>query len=106
MNDNTQDYAARASGATMGFILGAAVGAGLALLLAPATGADTRRRLGQTAKRWGSNVRDGVETARSRINDNIHGLKDDVEQAVSSGRDAFSRSRESRGSETSMNPNP
>ena len=102
MNDNTQDYAARASGATMGFIIGAAVGAGLALLLAPAAGSDTRRRLGQTAKRWGSTMRDGVETARSRINENIHGLKSDVEEAVTSGRDAFARSRESR-SET---PNP
>lgn len=36
-----------------GFLLGAVVGAGLALLLAPATGGETRKKLGETARRIG-----------------------------------------------------
>jgi gas vesicle protein len=36
----------------MGFALGAMLGAGLALLLAPAAGAETRRKIGETARRW------------------------------------------------------
>ena len=37
----------------MGFFVGALVGAGVALLLAPAPGGHTRRRLADTAKRPG-----------------------------------------------------
>ena len=33
------------------FLVGAILGAGVALLFAPATGADTRRKLGNTANR-------------------------------------------------------
>jgi len=41
-----------------GFVLGAVVGAGLALLLAPAKGGDTRKKLGQTARRIRSRASD------------------------------------------------
>jgi len=43
-----------------GFLLGAVVGAGVALLLTPATGGDMRRKLGQTARRIGSRAGDLV----------------------------------------------
>jgi hypothetical protein len=43
-----------------GFLLGAVVGAGLALLLAPATGGETRRKLGETAKKIGNRASDLV----------------------------------------------
>ena len=41
-----------------GFLLGAVVGAGIALLLAPSPGGDTRRKLGETARRLGSRASD------------------------------------------------
>ena len=45
MSDNHTD-------ALTAFLLGAAVGAGVALLLAPQSGEETRRRLGETALEW------------------------------------------------------
>jgi gas vesicle protein len=82
----------RSSSSVMGFMIGAAIGAGIALLLAPASGPETRRRLGQSAKRWSSGMRDGMEQARGRVGE----LKDDVRTAVQSGREAFARERDSR----------
>jgi len=91
------------SGAMVGFVVGAALGAGLALMLAPASGHETRRRLGQTARRWGSSVRDGVDQARERLKDvrsdvqgRIGGLKEDVSTAIASGRNAYARERDAR----------
>ena len=48
-------------GITMaGFLMGAIVGAGLALLLAPAPGGETRQKLGETARRIGRRASDMV----------------------------------------------
>ena len=110
MHEYTQDtgrysnaFNERSSSAMTGFIIGAAIGAGVALLLAPAPGVETRRRLGQTARRWGSNMKHGAEQANDRLGDVTHDvqgrlntLKDDVRTAVAAGRDAFSREREGR----------
>jgi len=52
---------------TAGLILGALVGAGLALLLAPQSGADTRRSLVRRARRLADDTRDRYEEARHRI---------------------------------------
>ena len=49
---NDVSRGAAATGSTMtGFFVGALVGAGIALLLAPAPGGETRRKLGETARR-------------------------------------------------------
>jgi len=82
----------RSNAPLIGFMLGAAVGAGLALLLAPASGSETRRRIGETSHRWGSRVRNGVDQARGHLS----GLKQDVEAAVASGRESFARERDAR----------
>ena len=50
-----------------GLILGALVGAGLALLLAPQSGADTRRSLARRARRLADDARDRYEEARHQI---------------------------------------
>lgn len=85
---NDQDLERGMSSMTS-FIMGAAVGAGLALLLAPDRGSETRRRLGQTAQRWSSKVKDGMDD-----------VKDNVKSAVDTGRDAFRRERDNLRSET------
>jgi len=82
------------------FIVGAAVGAGLALLLAPDRGSETRRRLGQTAQRWGSHVQDGMGDLKDKVQGTMGDLKDNVRSAVDSGRDAFRRERDTMRSET------
>lgn len=114
MNDRMGDEMARGGSALMGFVAGAVVGAGLALLFAPASGADTRKKLGQVAGR----VRDGVGEqihhakeyvghAKERVGDQIGSakerlgeLKSDVNTAIDSGREAFRSERDAR-SETS-----
>jgi len=85
---NDQDLERGMSSMTS-FIMGAAVGAGLALLLAPDRGSETRRRLGQTAKRWSSQMKDGMQD-----------VKDNMQNAVDTGRDAFRRERDNLRSET------
>ncbi|HXY18503.1 MAG TPA: YtxH domain-containing protein [Gemmatimonadales bacterium] len=50
-----------------GLILGALVGAGLALLLAPQTGAETRRTLARRARQLTGDARDRYEEARERV---------------------------------------
>ena len=50
-----------------GLILGALVGAGLALLLAPQSGADTRRGLARKARHLAEEARDRYDDARQRV---------------------------------------
>lgn len=91
-SEDMRDYVERGTSGVVGFMLGAAIGAGIALLLAPESGRDTRRRLGQTARRWSAGMKDGVEHARHTMGE----LKDDVRTAVNTGRETFSREREAR----------
>jgi gas vesicle protein len=78
-----------------GFTVGVLIGAGVALLLAPATGTDTRKKIGAAAKRIGNDARHKLDTARHRVG----GLKQDAKAAVEAGRDAYMRSR-SQGTES------
>jgi gas vesicle protein len=48
----------------MAFLLGAAAGAGLALLYAPASGADTRRALGQRTREGRDRMVDALRQGR------------------------------------------
>ncbi len=84
----------------MGFILGVVVGAGVALLFAPATGEDTRRRIGEQAMKLRDNAGRKLSSARDMASQKMHDakhamsdLKSDAQNAVDAGREAFSRSR-------------
>lgn len=70
-------------------ILGAVFGAGIALLLAPAHGKDTRRRVGHTAKRIG----DGARQAFQRTRDGLNDVKQDAKSAIEKGRQEYMRNR-------------
>jgi len=97
MNDREwSDVARGSSNQFAGFLVGLAVGAGIALLMAPATGSDTRRRLGETAKRFGKDAQEGLGHAR----DKMHDIADDAKSVVDSGRKAFQRVREGTESAT------
>ena len=104
MNDNMSQDLARGNGHhIVSFVVGAAIGAGIALLVAPSSGAETRRRLGRTASRVGASLGEGFAKTRNRINglsSNVRGrlgeLKQDVVKAVETGRQTFARDREAR----------
>lgn len=98
MQDQRFNDVAAASGfSLLTFLAGAAVGAGIALLLAPTTGEETRRKLIDGARRVGQNLGDSVNTAKDEVNRRA----DDVRTAVTAGRDAYTRSRSGEPSPTS-----
>jgi gas vesicle protein len=84
MNDNTPytQGAGVAGTSVMSFVMGAVVGASLALLLAPENGAQTRHRIAEVAKRVGQRVRHSAED-----------LANDAREAVEHGRQEFQQDR-------------
>lgn len=72
-----------------GFALGALVGAGIALLLAPASGERTRRRLGNTARSMIRDARHTIDEAHDAVTGAASDLGADVASAISAGREAF-----------------
>lgn len=93
MNDARQARGPSSTGSTlMGFALGALVGAGLALLLAPASGDRTRERIASAARRWNRNARQTLDQAR----DTVAELGDDAKSAIRAGQDAFRHDRATR----------
>ena len=76
----------------LGFAVGAAVGAGLALLLAPESGKRTRQRLASTARRWTANAGHTIDQARETVAD----LGTDAKSAFRAGQDAFLNDRAAR----------
>lgn len=79
------------NGSAMGFLTGALIGAGLALLLAPASGSETRKRLGETAKRLREDMpekaRHIADRARSAFGTIEEGVKHGVNEARSVTRE-------------------
>ena len=86
MNDTSHNHGtANAGSSLMGFAIGAAVGAGLALLLAPDSGKKTRQRLASTARRWRKTAGHTIDQARDAVAE----LGTDARSAVEAGRKAF-----------------
>ena len=85
-------------------LLGLAIGAGAALLMAPASGRETRERLQDGARRasrrmkdvadeLGDDVSERVSRVRERTRDAVGSRADAVRDAVHVGREAASRAR-------------
>ena len=73
--------------ALVGFALGAVIGAGLALLLAPASGKRVRGQIATATRRWSKDTRGTLDHAGET-------LGEDARSAVEAGREAFKRSRQ------------
>jgi len=86
----------RDSGGGLGsFVLGALVGAGLALLFAPKSGAETQEDLKVQARKLRSAAEERVREAQKHLEDRIDVVRDevqtrfgDVKEAVDAGRSA------------------
>ena len=92
MNDVSDTHTSNTGSTLMGFALGAAIGAGLALLLAPDSGRNTRRRLASKARSWGESAGRTLEQAR----DTVVELGIDAKSAIKVGQDAFVNDRTTR----------
>ena len=75
------------------FIIGLAVGAGLALLFAPRTGAETRRDLQRRAREVGDQAQDLVSELTESVGNTIQHAKDSVEGRIDATRDAIELKR-------------
>ena len=93
MNDNAQFNGTSRGGSSvaLGLVIGALVGAGIALLLAPRTGRETRRRIADAGGRLGDAARSKLDQARDTASD----LKQDTWSALRAGREAFENGQES-----------
>ena len=71
------------------FVLGALTGAAVALLLAPATGEETRRLLSEKAKEGREKASDAARQGREFLNRQ----RDTLSTAIERGREAYNQAR-------------
>lgn len=88
-------------GTLLALLAGGAIGAGLALLFAPDSGAATRRRVRESVDDAGDWATDAYEEARSKVTESTEkvrqiaaGRQDDVVSAYEAGKEAFHRGKE------------
>jgi gas vesicle protein len=75
----------------LAFLLGATVGAGVALLLAPQSGEETRKKIAEKSRRLG----DELDHKLQGVKEEVKARSGDIKQAVVAGKDAFDRARHS-----------
>src|SRR5215211_894099 len=75
------------------FLLGLAVGGGLALLFAPRTGEETRRDLQRRARRVGDQAQDLVNDVTGTVSEKIQSARERVENRIDSTRQAVDLKR-------------
>jgi gas vesicle protein len=78
-----------AGGVLVAFAVGAIAGAAVALLFAPATGEETRKKLVEKAKEG----RERAETAAREGREYFNRQRDNLTAAVERGREAFDQAR-------------
>ena len=91
------------SDVALGLLVGTVIGVGIGLLFAPSTGEETRRRLGDTARRL---RHDGADKL-GKIADRARGAFNDLKQNVREGTDeARARINEMTPDEPERQPGP
>ncbi len=85
---------------TMGFLLGGVIGAGIALLYAPTSGEETRRRIREQTEKAKLRTKEGYEASIEEIEERIEALKrslqekkDEVKAAYEGGKDAYQKEK-------------
>lgn len=98
MVDDSEDPAVvieRRSGGGVGvFLLGAALGAGLALLFAPQSGDETRAQVRRSARRVKRSARKMAESGRERVEEIAKSGREKVEDIAKSGKAAARDARD------------
>ena len=99
-NDNTM-------GMMFSFLVGGLIGAGIALLYAPASGEETRRRLREQAAHKGDELKQGyaavmdtVEEGVGKVKEIIEDRKSEVLAAYQTGKEAYHREKARHAKET------
>lgn len=84
-----RDEGNAAGAVIVAFMLGAVTGAAVALLMAPATGEETRRRLAEKAREG----RERAEEAARQGREFINRQRETVSSAIDRGREAYYQAR-------------
>ena len=77
------------SGSVGSFLLGVAIGAGVALLLAPQAGVETRRGLNRSARNVGRVAQGAMEDAAESIAGSFQQAREQVETRIDTARQAI-----------------
>jgi gas vesicle protein len=85
-----RDDAGAAGTVIVAFVLGALTGAAVALLVAPATGEETRRTLAEKAREGRQRATEAARQGREFVNRH----KDTISTAIERGRDAYEQARD------------
>ena len=80
----------------MAFVLGTITGAAIALLMAPATGEETRRRLADKAREGRERANEAARQGRELVNRG----KETLNSAIDRGREAYEQARSGAGATT------
>lgn len=81
-------------GSVGSFLLGVAIGAGVALLMAPQSGAETRRGIGRQAGRAKQRASELAGDVQGRVSEGYNDARSRVEQRIESTRQAVELKRE------------
>ena len=96
MNRQDQDeprvIVERSGGVGM-LLMGLAIGAGLALLFAPQSGAETRRKIVRGARRMGRAAGDAAEGVSDEVGETLHAARERVAEHIDSAREAVTSKR-------------
>lgn len=84
-----RDDGAGAGSVLLAFLVGAVAGAAVALLYAPATGAETREFLGEKAREGRDRAVKAAERGRQAVKEG----RENLASAVERGREAFKQAR-------------
>ena len=85
----SRDSGTGAGSVMLAFLVGAVAGAAVALLYAPATGRETRERLGEKAREG----RDRANEAAARGRDAMNRGRETMANALERGREAYQQAR-------------
>jgi len=95
-------------GVLLAFLAGGVVGAVVGLLLAPSSGAETRRKIKATSLDTKDKALEKVEVVKSeaaglveRGKDKVTGVKSQIQSAVEAGKDAYTQKRSKLSPESS-----
>jgi gas vesicle protein len=81
------------SGGVGELLLGVLIGAGVALLFAPRSGADTRTEIKRRARQAGDKVKDVAEEMGDQVADTFESARTRVEEQIDSARSALDMKR-------------
>jgi gas vesicle protein len=84
----------KTSGGMSSFLMGLAVGAGLALLFAPQSGAETRQSIRRNARKMRHAAEDAVGDVTQKVGDTFETAKQRVEERIEEARGAIETKRE------------